>query len=440
MQLNNVVVVAKREYLQRAKTKAFWITTLILPLFVAAVSIVPSMLLMNSKSTQRIVVVDETGKLGADLAKRLSSREAEKKTKAEPRGMRRRDDEENVTFQATAEPAAADREAQKAGLNRRVLSKELDAWVWIVPGVFQGTPVEYHARNVSNIMTQAALRDEVSAAVRQVRFREAGINPAQVDEMSRSVELDKQRVSATGSHAESGMGAAALAVVLFLILYMAIIMWGQQVMQGVLEEKGSRVIEVVISSVSPFELMMGKLTGICLLGLTQLAIWLATMVVVTSPTVMATIAVLPAGTSLPSLSIVTLINFVLLFILGFLAYATLYAGIGASFNNLQEAQQTASIVMMFVIVPVFVMYPVINDPNSRMATILSLIPTFTPLLMPLRIAIEMPPAWQLALAYALTISFVIGMIWICARIYRVGILMYGKKPTFAEIWKWTKYA
>src|SRR5262249_33728307 len=155
-------------------------------------------------------------------------------------------------------------------------------------------------------------------------------------------------------------------------LYMAIIMWGQQVMQGVLEEKGSRVIEVVISSVSPFELMMGKLTGICLLGLTQLTIWLATMVVVTSPAVMATIALLPPGSSLPSLSIVTLINFVLLFILGFLAYATLYAGIGASFNNIQEAQQAASIAMMFVIVPVFVMYPIINDPNSRMATILSL--------------------------------------------------------------------
>ena len=96
--------------------------------------------------------------------------------------------------------------------------------------------------------------------------------------------------------------------------------------------------------------------------------------------------------------------------------------------------------MMFVIIPVMVMYPVINDPNSRMATVLSLIPMFTPLLMPLRIAIDMPPIWQLALAYALTIGFVIGMVWICARIYRVGILMYGKKPTFAEIWKWTRYA
>jgi ABC-2 type transport system permease protein len=439
MRLSNIVVVAKREYLQRARTKAFWVTTLILPLFVVAVSVVPSLLLSKSGSTQRIVVVDETGKLGPDLVKRLNSQE-DPKPKEESKALRRRDEDVSISFQAAAEPPAADRAAQQADLNRRVLDKQLDAWVWLGPEVFQDKPVEYHARNVSNILTQAALRDKISAAVRQVRFREAGIDPARVDEMSRSVELDKQRVSATGSRAESGLGAAALAVMLFLILYIAIIMWGQQVMQGVLEEKGSRVIEVVISSVTPFELMMGKLLGICLLGLTQLAIWLGTMLVVTSPAIVATMAFLPAGVSLPSLSAVTLINFVLLFILGFLAYATLYAGIGASFNNLQEAQQAAGIAMMFVIIPVMVMYPVINDPNSRMATILSLIPMFTPLLMPLRIAIEMPPAWQLALAYVLTIGFVIGMVWICARIYRVGILMYGKKPTFAEIWKWTRYA
>jgi ABC-2 type transport system permease protein len=306
--------------------------------------------------------------------------------------------------------------------------------------VFQDKPVEYHARSVSNILTQAALRDDLSAVVRQVRFRAAGIDPAKVEELSRSVKLDTQKISVGGSRAEGGLGAAALAMMLFFILYISIIMWGQQVMQGVLEEKGSRVIEVVISSVTPFELMMGKLLGICLLGLTQLGIWLGTVLVVTTPGLVAAMSILPAGVSLPSLSAAMVINFVLLFILGFLAYATLYAGIGASFNNIQEAQQAAGLAMVFVVVPVMVMYPVINDPNSRMATIMSLIPMFTPLLMPLRIAIDMPPVWQLALAYALTISFVIGMVWICARIYRVGILMYGKKPTFAEIWKWTRYA
>jgi ABC-2 type transport system permease protein len=433
MQLRNIAVIAKREYMQRAKTKAFWITTLILPLFVTAVSTVPALLLSNSKASQKIVVVDETGKVGSSLVAKMNSGEMAKQQSGKSR-------DQMVSFDAETEPPAPDRTAQRAALDRRVLDKQLDAWVWIDPGVFADKPVEYHARSVSNVFTQDALKDEISTVVRQVRFRQAGIDPARVDALSRSVKLDTQKVSASGSRAEGSLGAALLAIVLFFILYISIIMWGQQVMQGVLEEKGSRVIEVVISCVTPFELMMGKLLGICLLGLTQLAIWLATVLVVTTPGLVAAMMVLPAGVSLPTLSPVMLINFVLLFILGFLAYATLYAGIGASFNNIQEAQQAAGIAMMFVIIPVMVMYPVINDPNSRMATVLSLIPMFTPLLMPLRIAIDMPPLWQLALAYALTISFVIGMVWICARIYRVGILMYGKKPTFAEIWKWTRYA
>src|SRR5436305_4811269 len=382
MRPNNVLVIAKREYLQRAKTKAFWITTLILPLFVSAISIVPSLLLSKSRANQKVVVVDETGKLAPALVAKMNSHEAEKP--AGKAGFGRRDRDEMVSFQAQAEPPAADRTAQQADLDRRVMAKQIDAWVWISPGVFGEAPVDYHARSVSNVFTQAALKDDISSIVRQVRFREAGVDPARLDELSRSVELAPQRVSATGSRAEGSMGAVMLAVVLFFILYISIIMWGQQVMQGVLEEKGSRVVEVVISTVTPFELMLGKLAGICLLGLTQLAIWLGTMLVVTTPGLVAAMAVLPAGGSIPTLSPVMLINFVLLFILGFLAYATLYAGIGASFNNIQEAQQASSIAMLFVIVPVMVMWPVINDPNSKMATILSLIAMFTPLLMPLR--------------------------------------------------------
>lgn len=439
MQLENVVVLAKREYLQRVKTKAFWITTLILPLFVAAISIVPTLLISKTKTNQKIVVVDETGRVGADLVAKMNSKEAPKPKAAQ--GLERNQGADQIaSFEATAEPPAADRKAQQADLDRRVMAKQIDAWVWIAPGVFQDELVEYHARSVSNVFTQEVLRDKLSSAVRQVRFRQAGIDPSRVDELSRSVKLEPQRVSAKGSRAEGSLGAAMLAIALFFILYVSILVWGQQVMQGVLEEKGSRVIEVLISCVTPFELMLGKLIGICLLGLTQLSIWLGTMLVLTAPGLVASFALLPKGVSLPTLAPVMLINFVLLFILGFLAYATLYAAIGASFNNVQEAQQASGVAMVFVIIPVMVMWPVVNDPNSTMATVLSLIPMFTPLLMPLRIAIDMPPFWQIALAYALTIGFVLGMVWVCARIYRVGILMYGKKPTFAEIWKWTKYA
>jgi ABC-2 type transport system permease protein len=438
MQPNNVFVVAKREYLQRARSKAFWVTTLILPLFIAAVSILPAVLMAKSKTQQKIVVVDETGKVGTDLVAKMNAQQTPPAEKAAD--DKQSDKEQNVTFVASMEPLAADRTAQQAALDRQVMAKTIDAWVWIGPEVFQDKAVEYHARSISNIFTQEVLKRNLSSAVRQVRLHEAGIDPARVEALSQPVKLDAQQVSAKGKGAGGGMGAAFLAIGLFLILYVSILVWGQQVMQGVLEEKGSRVIEVLVSCITPFELLLGKLIGICLLGLTQLSIWLGTMLVVTTPTIAAALPFLPKKAALPTLAPSMLINFILLFILGFLAYATLYAAIGASFNNVQEAQQASSIAMVFVIIPVMVMWPVVNDPNSTMATVLSLIPMFTPLLMPLRIALDMPPAWQIALAYALTIGFVIGMVWLCARIYRVGILMYGKKPTFQEIWKWTKYA
>jgi ABC-2 type transport system permease protein len=439
MRLDNVVVMTKREYLQRVKTKGFWIGTLILPLFVVAMTVLPGLLIAKSETRQSIVAVDETGRLAGPFAARANARAGQT-----PKGGRERglavDESRMARFDVEVEPLAADRTAQRAALDRRVRAKEIGAWVWIGPGVLAGEPVEYHARSVSNLFTQDALRDDLSWVVRRARLEQAGIDPERVDELTRPVRLATQRISEKGSRAEGGAGGMFFALGLFMMLYVSMLLWGQQVMNGVLEEKGSRVIEVVISAVTSFELMMGKLVGICLVGLTQLGIWLGTVAVLTAPGVVAAMALMPKGSALPTVTPAILVHFILLFILGFFAFATLYAAIGASFNNVQEAQQAASVAAIFIVIPVFVMWPIINDSTSRMATVLSLIPLFTPLLMPLRIVIEMPPAWQLALAYALTLGFVVGMVWFCSKIYRVGILMYGKKPTFKEIWKWTRYA
>lgn len=437
MQLENVVAITKREYLQRAKTKGFWIATLIVPLFAFGVFLIPIYLLKQSKASQKIVVVDETGRVGADLVARMNSRDGKGgRGDRSQKGMV--DDSEQARFDARNVPPAADPKAQKTDLDRQVQRKEIDAWIWITPGVFKEERPEYHARSVANFLTQNALEDDLSWVVRRERLRDAGVDPGRVDELVRKVQLDTQRVSEKGSRAEGGIQGFLFSIGLFMLLYISMLMWGQQVMTGVLEEKGSRVIEVLISSVTAFELMMGKLIGLCLLGLTQLGIWLGTMFVLSAPGIGLAMAL--KGGSIPSLTVGMVIHFVLLFILGFFTFATLYAALGSAFNNIQEAQQMAGIVMIFIIVPALMINPVINDPNSRMATVLSLIPLFTPLLMPLRISVEMPPAWQIALAYTLTISFVILMVWFCSKIYRVGILMYGKKPTIQEIWKWTKYA
>lgn len=438
MRLENVMAVVKREYLQRIRSKGFWLGTLLVPVFVGLITVLPGLLIAKTQARQTLVVVDESGTVAAPFVARVNdqNKEAQKETqKTEKKG-----DNRAAEFQARSEPVGADREAQRKELNRRVQEKEIDAWLWVPAGVFEDQAIEYHARSVSNLFTQDALRDELTWVVRRERLQRAGIDPERVDALTRQVKLEGQKVSAEGSRAESGVGGMFFGVGMFMILYFAMLLWGQQVMSGVLEEKGSRVIEVLISSITAFELMMGKLVGICLVGLTQLSIWLGTVAVLTAPGILASLALLPPEVKLPTLTVGMLIHFILLFILGFFAFATIYATIGASFNNLQEAQQAASVAVIFIVIPAMVMWPVINDPNSTMATVLSLIPLFTPLLMPLRIAIEMPPVWQIALAYAMTISFVVGMVWFGSKIYRIGILMYGKKPTFQEIWKWTKYA
>jgi ABC-2 type transport system permease protein len=321
-----------------------------------------------------------------------------------------------------------------------VLAGSIDAWIWIGRDALSGGAVEYHAKNVSNILTQEVLRDNISAAVRRVRLRDAGYDADRVSELSKPVELKTERISATGSRKEVALAGAAFGYILFFMLYITLAIWGQQVMQGVLEEKSSRVIEVVVSAVKPFELMMGKLAGICAVGLTQFGIWLLTFSILTLPGILAAIATLPEGVALPTLTPFMLLNFFLLFVLGFFVFSTVYAAIGAAFNNVQEAQQVAGVAVFFLVIPVFLMFRIINDPSSTFAVVMSLIPVFTPLLMTLRIALEMPPAWQLLLAYALTLGFLWCAVWACGRIYRVGILMYGKKPTFQELWKWMRYS
>jgi ABC-2 type transport system permease protein len=445
--LNPIRVVAKREYLQRIKGKGFWIATLVLPLFLLAATILPSLFLARSEARQKVVVVDRTGgAVAAELAAEKQTRPVEHP--APPPAVRasgaaaklEEAKARNVRFDFLFEPPAEDAKAQRADLDRRVTGKQIDAWVWVDRDALSSNRAEYHARSVSNFLTQEVLKDDLSAAIRRVRLRHAGLDPEKIGELTRGVDLATLRVAQGGSRAEGGLAGAAFGYIIFMMLYVSIGIWGQQVMTGVLDEKSSRVVEVIISSVRPNELMMGKLVGICLLGLTQMAIWCATLVILSTPGILAAMVSLPAGTSLPAVSIPMVLNFILLFVLGFFVFASFYAAVGASFNNLQEAQQVAGFIVFFLLAPLFIMFRIINDPDSTLAVVTSLIPPFTPLLMTLRIALQMPPLWQLLLAYALTLGFIVLMVWIASRIYRVGILMYGKKPTVREIWKWVRYA
>jgi len=437
MRIDPVVTIAKREYLTRIKSKGFWIATLLLPIAMAALTILPSVIAMKSRASQRLVIVDEAGGFGDTLAKRLVDEEKPSSTspfKGEHQGK-----EETAQFKVELVARAGERSAQRAGLDRMVLAGEIDAWLWLSPEGLAKNEVEYHAESVSNFMTQRRLSDVVSEVVGEARLKAAGIDSAQVAELAHEIDLETTRVLAEGSRQEGGMAGFFLAYFLFFLLYMVVLLYGQQVMNGVLEEKSSRIVEVILATVRPIELLLGKLLGIGLAGLTQLVVWLTTMVALSAPAVVGALALVPADTKLPQVSLALVVHFLILFLLGFSLFATLYAAIGAATNNVQEAQQFAGFLVIFLVAPMFFMIPIINDPDSTLAVVLSMIPPLTPTLMMLRIAVKMPPLWQILAAYALTVGFVCFLIWVCARIYRIGILMYGKKPTFQELWRWIRY-
>ena len=425
MRFDKTMVIARREYKSRIQSKGFWLATLAIPILMGALIFVPSLLISKTQSTQKLALLDLTGQ----VAEAFVAQQEEDQT-----------GQSLANFELEIVEPHSDVEAQALELDEKVRQQEIDAWVYIPEDVFESSRVEYHAESVSNVLTQSELDRNLSRVVRKARLTDAGFDAEVVGGLIRGIELATVRVSEEGAAEERGEGGFFLAYGLFFLLYMVLVLYGQQVMTGVLEEKSSRVVEVVISAIRPFELMLGKLLGIGGIGLTQLGIWLGTLAALTAPGVVATLTWLPDEVDIPALGLPVILHFMGHFLMGFFLFSALYAAIGAAFNNVQEAQQFSTVVVMFLIAPMMIFIVILNDPDSTLAVVTSLIPFFTPLLMLLRIAVKMPPWWQIALGYLLTTGTTIFMIAVCARIYRVGILMHGKKPTIQEIWRWLRYA
>ncbi len=220
-----------------------------------------------------------------------------------------------------------------------------------------------------------------------------------------------------------------------MLIYMAVLLYGISVMRSVLEEKNSRVMEVLLSSATSTQLMTGKILGVGAVGLTQIAVW----------TIMAGVVALPAMAAQPmfselQLSPLVMVSFGLFFLLGYLLYSTMYATIGAITTTEQEAQQVQFLIVVPLVLSVFMLTPVIRTPHSAAVMWLSMIPFFAPILMYARIVVQTPPVWQIALCLTILIGTIAGLTVFCARVYRIGVLIYGKRPTLPEIVKWLKYA
>jgi ABC-2 type transport system permease protein len=223
-----------------------------------------------------------------------------------------------------------------------------------------------------------------------------------------------------------------------VFIYITVLIYGVTVMRGVMEEKQSRIIEVLLASVKPFELMLGKVVGIGLVGLTQYVVWVVSGLALSALSAVAAVAV--AGFDLPKISVSLMIFFMVYYLLGYFLYAALYAMIGAIVSNEDDGQQAQWPVSMTFAMSFVLSTLAMENPNGVAVTILSLIPFFGPSLMFLRIAIGSAPAWQIAASITLLILTIVVVTWIAAKIYRVGVLMYGKRPTLPELARWLRYS
>lgn len=434
--MKKVFIIIKREYLVRVRTRAFMIGTLISPLFLLGVVILPGLLAERSSGGQRqITVLDQSG--DPTLFDALKER-VESHGRSDPSG-------ENgfggttrfVLRRQIIPPDQNPMDVIRRDSNGGGEKGSEKAYLVFGPGVLNHAAPEYHAKNLSDFSIRT-LEESVSATISERKLMKAGFDAAKIDQYMRPVDLKMFKISSSGESKEGGARQDfMLAFALLFFLYMTVLFYGIFVMRGVIEEKQSRIVEVLISSVRPTQMMLGKLIGIGLVGLTQIGIWALSAALLSRGGAMLFAS---QGAKIPSIPMNLLVYFVLYFVLGFFLYATLYAAVGSIVSSEEDAQQVQFPVTMLLVVPMMIFGLVMSNPNSTSSIVLSMVPFFAPTLMMLRVAVINPPVWQVILSMVIMLVTIAGLLWLSARIYRVGILMYGKRPTIAELGRWLRYS
>jgi ABC-2 type transport system permease protein len=324
----------------------------------------------------------------------------------------------------------------EAELTEQVKSKTIDGFLVLPSDLLKSGRANFFFRNTGDVFTRKKLQQALSRTVRSERLSEANIDTKIIDDLSQPVEVQTMKVGGPGGEKDSGEG---FLVVFFagFVMYLTILLYGQVVLGAVIEEKETRIAEILFSSVKPFTLMLGKLVGVSLVALTQLAIWGIAFGIfaIYGATVLASNGV---PVSIPSIPIVNYLYFALFFLMGYFVYSTLYALIGSMVTTAQEGGQLAMPIVFLLVIGFYFFFPVGQSPDSSFAFWVSMIPFFAPVTMMVRISTQSPPFWQIALSLFIGFGTVALLTWVASRIYRVGMLMYGKKATIPEVIRWVR--
>ncbi|HVA01919.1 MAG TPA: ABC transporter permease [Terriglobia bacterium] len=423
--MRKIWLVFKREYVTRVRTKAFIFGTIALPLLsliILAISVFLSG--GNSGTTVRIAILDEGGGLAGAVKKMLIENSAQDKT-----------DVQVVETIEQPSPEEDDRFRSQTGAGH------LDGYLLLPKGLTAGkAPAQFYAKSFRAMILLGPVQRAVSVALITHRLKEEGKQAGNMQNVFRLAHVQLINLAADGEQ-DSNEDRFTTAIIAGMLLYMTLVIYGMSTMRSVMEEKSTRIVEILVSSIKPFHLLTGKIVSVGAVALTQYMIWAVTIGVLVGYSSYIAHLVRP-GASAPSLHLppALLIYLVIFFLAGYFIYASLYAAAGAIVSTDEEAHQ-AQLPLTLLIVGSFLLFNVVlNDPNSTLSVVLSITPFLSPILMTLRVAIAPPPFWQIALALALSILTTIWVIRFSAKIYRVGILMYGKRPSLRELRRWLRYS
>lgn len=418
---SNLYLIIRREFLERVHRKSFIIVTLLTPLLMIALMALPSLVIIFSgPESKKVAVIDHSGV----IAKKMQS-------------------EKELTFVAL--------DPDKVTLDSVRNIPDYDAILIIGSDVISNPAnVQLYTQSAPSIQTETYIRSQIENQIENQRIKKYEIaNLSQIiDDLQVDVKMSTYRLDTEDAEETSSVVSYLIGILVAMLLYFFILIYGQMVMNSIIEEKNNRVLEIIVSSVKPTTLMLGKILGIGLVAVTQILIWALLLGMFSRwimPILSANITtedsdLIVAIGQLGDISYIMMIfAYIAVFLIfGYLFYSSIFAAIGSSVDNVQDASQLTSIAMVPIILGMIFSMTVANDPNSSLAFWLSIIPFTSPMVMMARIPFGIP-AWEIVLSLLLLVVAVLFMVWLAAKIYRVGIFMYGKKPSVKDLIRWARY-
>ena len=435
-------VIIKREYLERVRSKWFIFMTIFGPVFFAVVMVLPGYLTvrgMRNTQVASIHILDATGTgLGQRVADRMLAQRATGPFANLPGA------EQAPAIPSIVQNLAPEALAQAESVTTQlVMRKDALGYLVLDSATLSAHKARYAGRNASSLAQMNLIETAVRQSIMAARLQDAGISAARADSLTRvRVDMTTERIDEKG-RGGSGLVSAIFGFVIAFLLYMMIMLYGQNVLRGVLEEKMTRVAEVVMASVKPDTLLAGKILGVGAVGLTQQIIWFGSAAVLGTYGAMMGKAMGAPGmqnVSMPTISLPLLFALIFFFLFGYVLYSSLFAAVGAMVGSQEEAQQAAQPVVLLLVASILLVQPIMFNPTGTLAVVMSIIPFTAPVIMPLRMSATQVPPLEIAASLAGVALACWGAIWVSARIYRVGLLMTGKRPSLKELMRWIRYA